>query len=83
MAGILVLSTAKVVRGRLFFPLDGHVSHSADAGGVFRHPAAAAHWKAFERSGADVPIDASGIAGKEAMVRGMSVQDGISMDVVE
>ena len=44
---------------------------------------AAAKWKTLERGGADVPIDASGIAGREAMERGMPVQDALSMDVVK
>ena len=83
MARVLVLSAARAVRGRLFFPLDEHVTHYSDAGGVFRHPAASAHWKAFESSGADVPINASSIAGREAMMRGMPVQDGLTVDVVE
>ena len=32
MARVLVLSAARAVRGRLFFPLDKHVAESADAG---------------------------------------------------
>jgi len=67
----------------LFFPLDEHVFHSADAGGVFRHPAASAHWKTFESGGADVPINAAGIAGREATVGGVPVEDGLAMDVVK
>ena len=83
MARVLMLSAARAVRGRLFFPLDEHVSHSADTGGVFRHPAASAHWKTFERSGADVPINASSVVSREAIVRGIPVQDCRSMNVVE
>ena len=60
-------------RDRLFFPLDNeHVTHSANAGGVFRHPAALAHWKTFESGGADVPINARGAAAdREAVVGGV------------
>ena len=46
---------------------------------MFRHPAAAAKWKTLEECGvsADVPTDALGIAGREALVRGMPVhRDG-------
>ena len=50
---------------------------------MFRHPAAAAECKTLDRGSADVPIDVSGIAGREAMVRGMPVQNGPSMDVVK
>ena len=83
MARVLVLAASRAVQGRLFFPLDEHVADSADAGGVLRHPSASAHWKAFESSGADVPVDASGIAGREAMMRGVPVQDGLAVDVVK
>ena len=82
MVSILVLSTARAAQGWLFFPSNHLGVHCADARGVFRHPAASAHWKMLERGGADIPIDASGLTGRKAMVRGMPVQDGLSMDVV-
>ena len=50
---------------------------------MFRHPAASAHWKTFESGGADVPINAAGIAGREATVGGVPVEDGLAMDVVK
>ena len=83
MASILVLSAARAVQGWLFFSLDEHVSHSTDAGGVFRHPATSAEWKTFESSSADVPVNASRVSGKEAMVQGMSVQHDCSMNVIK
>ena len=82
MASILVLSAARAVRDRLFFPLNELRAHCADARSVFRHPAAVER-KTLERSGADVPVDALGIEGREAMVRGMPIQDGLSMNVIE
>ena len=50
---------------------------------VSPRPAVSAGWTTLERGSADVPIDTSGITGREAMVRGMLVQDGLSMDVTE
>ena len=83
MASILVLSAARAVRDRLFFPLNELRAHCADAGGVLRHSAAAAQWKIFESSSADVTIDAPSVAGREAIMGGMQVQDDLSMDVVK
>ena len=83
MVSVLVLSIARAVGGWLFFPSNKLGAHCVDARGVFRQPAAAAKWKTLERRAVDIPIDASGIVDREAMVRGMPVQDGLSMDVVE
>ena len=83
MVSVLVLSIARAVGGWLFFPSNKLGAHCVDARGVFRQPAAAAKWKTLERRAVDIPIDASGIVDREAMVRGMPVQDDLSMDVVE
>ena len=37
----------------------------------------------MESSGTYIPINASGVADREVVVRGMSVKDGLSMDVVK
>ena len=83
VASVLMLSTARAIRGRMFFPLNELRAHCADAGGVLRHSAAAAQWKIFESSSADVTIDAPSVAGREAIMGGMQVQDDLSMDVVK
>ena len=83
MTSVLVLSTARASQGRRFFPLDKHVICSADARGVFCHPASSAHWKTFEGSGADVPINASSAASRGAIMGGTPIEDGLAMDVVE
>lgn len=84
MAGVFGQATAWAHRSGLLLPLN-HLRVDAAEGRrrMLRDPLLPPGGKPLQSIRADVPVDASGVASREAEVRDMPVEDSLTVDMVE